>query len=72
MLAVFNLMPAVPLDGGRILRAVLWRRRGDRASAGLTAARGGRFFGGLLITLGLLELLLVDVSGLSLMLIGGS
>lgn len=53
-LAVFNLVPAAPLDGGRILRAFLWRRRGDRDSAGITAARAGRGFGFVLIALGLL------------------
>ncbi len=55
ILAVFNLMPAAPLDGGRILQAVLWRRSGDRLGASTTAARAGRGFGYLLIGLGLLE-----------------
>ncbi len=55
ILAVFNLMPAAPLDGGRILQAVLWRRRGDRLAASTTAARAGRGFGYLLIAVGLLE-----------------
>jgi Zn-dependent protease len=54
-LAVFNLVPAAPLDGGRILRAFLWRRRGDRLSASVTAARAGTVFGFVLIGLGLLE-----------------
>jgi Zn-dependent protease/predicted transcriptional regulator len=70
-LAVFNLAPASPLDGGRILRALLWWRRGDRTSAALTAARAGRLFGFLLVGLGLIELLLVPgVGGLWLVLIG--
>lgn len=54
-LAIFNLMPAAPLDGGRILRAFLWRRRRDRLSATVTAARAGRVFGFVLIGLGLVE-----------------
>jgi len=49
VLAVFNLVPAAPLDGGRILRAALWRRSGDRVAAAVTAARAGRSFGWLLI-----------------------
>lgn len=54
-LAVFNLVPAAPLDGGRILRAFLWRRRRDRLSATITASRAGKGFGALLIGLGLVE-----------------
>ena len=52
ILAGFNLIPAAPLDGGRILRAGLWRAWGDRARASVAAARAGRVFGGLLIALG--------------------
>jgi Zn-dependent protease len=52
VLAVFNLAPAYPLDGGRVLRAVLWQHHGDRPRATVTAARWGRGFGYLLITLG--------------------
>lgn len=55
VLAVFNLVPAAPLDGGRILRGVLWRRGGDRLDASVTAARAGRAFGWLLVVLGLIE-----------------
>lgn len=53
LLAVFNALPAAPLDGGRLLRAFLWWRTGDRlrATAGATAA--GRVFGWLLVVLGL-------------------
>lgn len=57
VLAVFNLAPAYPLDGGRVLRGVLWLRHGDRIRATLTAARAGRLFAWLLISLGLLEFL---------------
>jgi len=52
ILAIFNLLPAAPLDGGRILQALLWRRRGDRFSASVTAARAGRGFGYALVGLG--------------------
>jgi Zn-dependent protease/predicted transcriptional regulator len=55
MLAVFNLVPAAPLDGGRILRAVLWAWRHDRVRAAVTAARAGRVFGYVLIALGFLQ-----------------
>ena len=63
MLAIFNLIPAAPLDGGRVLRAALWRWRGDRQKAAVNAARAGRFFGFALIALGVLQV--VTGSGLN-------
>jgi len=49
---VFNLLPAFPLDGGRVLRAVLWDRSGDIDGATVAAARVGRGFAYGLIALG--------------------
>ena len=49
LLLVFNLIPAFPLDGGRIARAVAWWRTGDRARATRLAARMGRGFSFVLI-----------------------
>lgn len=55
LLAVFNLVPAAPLDGGRVLRALLWGWRGDRIRATVVSSRAGRGFGFLLIGLGILS-----------------
>ena len=51
-LGLFNLLPGFPMDGGRILRAILWRVRGERYAATRNAAGVGRFFGYLLMALG--------------------
>ena len=71
VLAVFNLVPAAPLDGGRVLRAFLWRRHGDRLRASVTAARAGRVFGFALVGLGLLQVaMFAGLTGLWYVLIG--
>ena len=70
LLAVFNLLPGAPLDGGRIVRAVVWARSGDRARAENAAGRAGRAVGFGLVGLGLLELALGSAAGLWLALIG--
>ena len=49
LLAVFNVIPAAPLDGGRLLQAVLWRITGDRFKAAVWSARSGQVFGWALI-----------------------
>jgi Zn-dependent protease/CBS domain-containing protein len=70
-LLLFNLIPAFPLDGGRILRAWLWRRSRDRYRATSTAARLGRASAFVMIGLGLLALFLQGaLSGLWLILLG--
>jgi Zn-dependent protease len=54
LVLVFNLLPAFPMDGGRIARAIAWWRTGDRGSATRFAANLGRVFGYIFIGGGLL------------------
>jgi Zn-dependent protease/predicted transcriptional regulator len=51
LLAVFNVIPAAPLDGGRLLRAVLWQITGDRLKAAVWSARSGQVFGWALVVI---------------------
>jgi Zn-dependent protease len=68
---VFNLLPAFPLDGGRITRAIAWRVTGDRDQATLFAARLGQGFAYAFVGIGiLLALTGALVSGVWLALIG--
>lgn len=72
VLAVFNLAPAAPLDGGRVLRAVIWRRTGDRYRATELASRAGQVFGFVLVIAGLMSFVfLPGIGGLWIALIGG-
>ena len=53
-LAIFNLLPGFPLDGGRVLRALLWWRNHNFARATRQATRVGQIFGVVFIALGVL------------------
>ena len=72
-LALFNLLPGAPLDGGRILRSAVWAATKDRSRAVRVAARAGQGMGYLVAGLGLLQLFFVRggfVGGLWLAFIG--
>jgi Zn-dependent protease len=53
-LVAFNLLPAAPLDGGRMLHAFLWRATGDRTRASRVTGRLGQGLGAVLLVLGVL------------------
>jgi Zn-dependent protease len=70
-LLIFNLIPALPLDGGRMLRAVLWQWKGDLQSATRLAAGAGRVLAIGMIALGLAMAVLGEgINGVWLALIG--
>ncbi len=56
VLALFNLAPAFPLDGGRILRSIIWWRTGNFRRATRIASMFGTIFGGLLVIAGLVQI----------------
>ncbi len=72
LLAAFNLIPGVPLDGGRILRAILWDRWNDIARATKVVSQIGNAFALFLIILGALQFFLTQnlISGLWFIFIG--
>ncbi len=71
LLLVFNLIPAFPLDGGRIARSIAWKLTGDRTRATRIAARLGRGFSFLMVGIGLFLVIQDEVfSGIWLAVIG--
>ncbi|MEP7060190.1 MAG: site-2 protease family protein [Actinomycetota bacterium] len=69
--ALFNLIPGLPLDGGRILRAALWHRSGDHAGATRIASGAGRVLAVLLALAGIATAWGGDVAGLWYVPMGG-
>ena len=63
ILVAFNMVPALPLDGGRVLRSWLWQRQGNFTTATISAARAGKAFGYLLIGAGVAQFFTVGLSG---------
>ncbi|NIM07053.1 MAG: CBS domain-containing protein [Armatimonadetes bacterium] len=70
LLAVFNLLPGLPLDGGRVLRAIIWYVSGSFAKATRIAAIAGQGIGFFLILIGVMTLFRNFVSGLWMAFIG--
>ena len=71
LVLVFNLLPAFPMDGGRIVRAIAWWRTGDRSSATRFAARLGQVFAYIFIGGGFFLIINGEVfNGVWLILIG--
>ena len=63
VLALFNLVPAFPLDGGRVLRAAIWWWTGDLDRATRIGAGTGRFLGSVLVALGFLNAVTGNIVG---------
>ncbi len=55
LLGGFNLLPGFPLDGGRVLRSIVWKATGDYRRATRVAGNGGRIIAGLMIAVGVLS-----------------
>ncbi|NOR14292.1 MAG: CBS domain-containing protein [Candidatus Aminicenantes bacterium] len=69
-LACFNLLPGFPMDGGRILRSVIWQITGDLEKATKIASRVGQGFAFFFIFLGVLQIINGSLSGFWLIFIG--
>jgi Zn-dependent protease len=63
LLAAFNLVPGFPLDGGRLLRAAIWKTTGSLGRATQIASMAGQAVGWLLVAAGVASLLAGDLAG---------
>lgn len=71
-LAVFNMIPGLPLDGGNVLRAIVWKITGKSYKGTAFASRAGQVVGWLGVTLGLLSVLgLSNIGSFWTLLVGG-
>jgi Zn-dependent protease/CBS domain-containing protein len=70
VLALFNLAPGAPLDGGRVLHALVWSRSGDRSHATVVATNAGRWVGYALIGIGVLWVAAGDLGGIWFVFLG--
>ncbi len=69
-LAVFNLVPGFPLDGGRVLRAFLWKRTGDLVWATRISSKAGKVVALTIMVLGFFRILQGNLGGIWLILVG--
>ncbi|TXT53703.1 MAG: putative Zinc metalloprotease [Promethearchaeota archaeon] len=70
-LGIFNLIPAFPMDGGRVLRAFLWKRRNNLLSATESASRIGYYFGWLMVGFGFFQIIfLTGIGGFWFIILG--
>lgn len=71
LVAGFNLIPAFPMDGGRVLRSLLWRRNKDMMHSTKTASSIGKIFAYLIMFAGVFYLVAINIfTGLWLIIIG--
>ncbi|MFQ6037782.1 MAG: site-2 protease family protein [Candidatus Aminicenantales bacterium] len=70
ILAVFNLLPGFPMDGGRVLRSLIWKATGNLKKSTSIASKVGQGFAFLLIFLGIVQILRANLGGLWLVFIG--
>jgi len=70
-IALFNMVPGFPLDGGRVFRSIVWGITKDHAKATRMASNGGRIFAYFLFVVGLTNVLFGDALGLWFVVLGG-